>query len=59
MTLLLSIIIVFGGFGLAWYLVQRLTANAARLKELHEDLARQDRELQRRLLEIENKQTHE
>jgi hypothetical protein len=59
MTLLLSIIIVLGSFALAWYLWQRLVSNSEKLKALHEELARQERELQRRMIEAETTQTHE
>ena len=58
-SLVLSIFIVVGSFALAWYLWQRLLTSAERLKELHEDLARKDHELQSRMIEIETTQTSE
>ncbi len=51
-SLLLSILVVIGSLALAFYLWQRLVGNAARLKDLHEELERNDRDLQRRMIEF-------
>ena len=51
-SILLSILVVIGSLALAFYLWQRLVNNAAKLKELHEELERNDRDLQRRMIEF-------